>query len=54
MMDKKHRRYKKNIRRNAEALVKKLPFAFETGRERREFINDIVKRHPALQRRVNV
>lgn len=47
-MDKKHKRYKKNIRRNAEALVKQLPFAFETGRERREFIREIIKRHPAL------
>ena len=53
-MDKKHRRYKKNIRRNAEALAKKLPLALKTGRERREFVREIIKGHPALQRRVNV
>lgn len=49
-MDKKHRRYKKNIRRNAEALAKKLPAALKTGRERRAFVQEIVKGHPALKR----
>ena len=49
-VDKEHRRYKKNIRRNAEALAKELPAALKTGRERRAFVQEIVKGHPALKR----
>ena len=47
-MDKKHRRYKKNVRRNAKAIAKKCPLAFKNGRDRRAWINDIVRNHPEL------
>ena len=47
-MDKKHRRYKKNVRRNTKALAKKIPLAFKNGRDKREWINDIVRNHPAV------
>lgn len=48
-MDKKHRRYKKTIRRNARAIAEKIPAAFKNGRDRREWIADIVRYHPILR-----
>lgn len=48
-MDKKHRRYKKNIRRNAMAIADKCPLSFKNGKDRRNWINDIVRNHPALK-----
>jgi hypothetical protein len=47
-MDKLHRRYKKNIRRNAKVYAEKCKLAFANGRDKREWINDIVRNHPAI------
>lgn len=47
-MDKKHRQYKKNIRRNAEYYAEKIRGTFANGRERRAWISDIVRNHPML------
>lgn len=47
-MDKKRRRWKKNIRRNLKIIAKKCPKAFKTGKEKREWINETTLNHPAL------
>lgn len=48
-MDKKHRRMKKRIKRNAEALADKIPLAFKNETDKRSWINDIVRNHPAVK-----
>ena len=47
-MDKKRRRAKKMARREVEAMAKKLPSAFKTGDEKRDWIKDVVLNHPAV------
>jgi len=47
-VDKKRRRAKKMARREVEAMAKKLPSAFKTGDEKRDWIKDVVLNHPAV------
>lgn len=47
-MDKKHRKWKKNIKRNLKVIAKKCPKAFKTGKEKREWIRQCTLEHPAL------
>lgn len=42
---------KKNIRRNAERMAEKLPLALPTKADKKAFVDDIVRRHPALVRK---
>ena len=47
-MDKKRRRAKKIVRREVKEMAKKLPSAFKTGAEKREWIKEVVLNHPAV------
>jgi hypothetical protein len=48
-MDKKHRRWKKNVKRNLKIIAKKIPLAFESGREKRNWIKQCLREHPAVK-----